>query len=150
MNRLALCVTLGLAAAGCVRTVPLAQRVQAEEGKCELVRTLLREPVPSQLVSQFHPEGYNGEPAPVVVYLRHPTESALERFFEGTAPDCADTTFRVVQEASVDAVVVYLEAVTDGYSYDARRSNPQELAVVGKPQGTVRRNGAGWASASGN
>jgi hypothetical protein len=56
----------------------------------------------------------------------------------------------VVQEAAADAVVVYLEAVTDGYSYDARRSNPQELAVVGKPQGTVRRNGAGWASASAN
>lgn len=152
MNRLAISVTLGLAAAGCVRHVPLAQRVQAEEGKCELVRTLLREPVPSQLVSQFHEAGYTGEPAPVVVYVRRPAESTLERFFEGTAPDCADTTFRVVQEAAVDAVVVYLETVADGdgYTYDARRSNPQELAVVGTPQGRVRRSGAGWASASAN
>ena len=150
MKRLAITVTLGLTAVGCVHTVPLAQRVKAEEGKCELVRTLLREPVPSQLVSQFHPEGYTGEPAPVVVYVRRPAESTLERFFEGAAPDCADTTFRVVQEAAVDAVVVYLEAVADGYTYDAQRSNPQELAVVGKPQGTVKRRGTGWASASAN
>ncbi len=150
MKRLAITVTLGLAATGCVHTVPLAQRVQAEEGKCELVRTLLREPVPSQLVSQFHPEGYTGEPAPVMVYVRRPAESTLERFFEGTSPDCADTTFRVVQEAAVEAVVVYLEEEADGYTYDARRSSPLELSIAGKPQGTVRRSGAGWASAATN
>jgi len=147
MNRLALTVTLGLAAAGFVRTVPLAQRVQAEEGKCELVRTLLREPTPSQLVSQFHVDGYTGEPAPVMVYLRRPQESSLERFFEDT-PNCADTTFRVVQEATVDAVVVYRESVADGYTYVARRTTPQELSLSGAPQGVVRRNGAGWVSAS--
>lgn len=146
MNRLALTVTLGLAAAGCVRTVPLAQRVQAEEVKCELVRTLLREPVPSRLVSQFHEDGTGAQPAPVVVYLRRPRESALERFFEGS-PDCADTTFRVVQEAAVEAVVVYLETVADGYAYDARRAKPEELTMAGAPQGTVRRSGAGWVSA---
>jgi hypothetical protein len=140
-------VTLGLAAAGCVRTVPLAQRVEAEEGKCELVRTLLREPTPSQLVSQFHENGYDGEPAPVMVYLRRPQESALERFFEGS-PNCADTTFRVVQEATVDAVVVYLETVGDGYAYDAKRANPQELVMASTPQGVVKRNGAGWVSAT--
>ncbi|XXF80553.1 hypothetical protein P2318_12610 [Myxococcaceae bacterium GXIMD 01537] len=145
MRRIAFTVTLGLAAVGCVRTLPFTQRVQVEQGKCDLVRTLMREPVPSRLVSEFHGDTERGEPAPVMVYLRRPQESALERFFDGS-PDCADTAFRVVQEATLDAVVVYLEAVSDGYSYDARRSNPEELTMAGVPQGTVRRDGMSWVS----
>lgn len=147
MKSFALAVTLGLAAAGCVRSVPLAERVQAEEGKCELVRTLLREPEPSRLLTEFHEDTSTGEPAPVMVYLRRPQESSLERFFEDS-PDCADTTFRVVQEASVDAVVVYLESVTDGFTYDAKRADPQELSLASTPQGVVRRSGDGWVPGS--
>jgi hypothetical protein len=147
MKRLALTVTLGLAAMGCVRTVPFAQRKQAEEGKCELVRTLLREPVPARLLNDFHQAGYTGEPAPVLVYLRRPQESVLERFFEDS-PACGDATFRVVQDAAVDAVVVYLESAAEGYTYDARRVGPEELTMGGSPQGLVRRNGEGWVTAT--
>jgi hypothetical protein len=147
MKQLALTVTLGLAAVGCVRTVPYAQRMQEEEGKCELVRTLMREPAPAELLSRFHGGDFDGEPAPVMVYLRRPREFALERFFEGS-PDCDDTTFRVVQGAAVDAVVVYLEAVADGYTYDARRARPEELTMAGTPQGLLRRSGGGWVPAT--
>lgn len=147
MKQLALTVTLGLAAVGCVRTVPHAQRMREEEGKCELVRTLMREPVPTQLLSQFHQGDSSDEPTPVMVYLRRPQESSLERFFEGS-PDCTDATFRVVRDATVDAVVVYLEAVADGYTYDARRANPAELTMAGTPQGLVRRSGDGWVVAT--
>lgn len=150
MKRLALTVTLGLAAAGCVRKMPLAQRVEVEDGKCELVRTLLREPKPSELLSQSRPEGTAGEPAPVMVYLRKPADSAMERFFVGT-PECEDGSFRVVQESAVEAVVVYLEAAADGgYTYDARRSKPEELTVASAPMGKVHRNGTGWVAAATN
>ncbi len=116
--------------------------------QCELVRTLLREPVPSQLVSQFHEAGYTGEPAPVVVYVRRPAESTLERFFEGT-PECGDATFRVMRESAADALVLYLEASEEqGYAYDARRSGPEELTLAGTPQGKVRRSEAGWVTAT--
>ncbi len=103
--------------------------------------------MPAQLLSELHQTESTGEPAPVLVYLRRPQESVLERFFEDS-PACGDATFRVVQDAAVDAVVVYLESAAEGYTYDARRSGPEELSMVGSPQGVVRRAGEGWVTAT--
>ena len=114
-------VTLGLlGGTGCVHTVPLAVRREAEAEKCQLVQSVLKEPAPSRLVRELASEGRE-EPTPVVVYVRRPEESLLERFFEGDKPLCGDATFQVVQENVLDAVVVYLQEVQDGYAYDVPR-----------------------------
>lgn len=136
---------LGLVgAAGCVRTVPYAQRMEVEDEKCTLLQALMRQPAPAQAVQRFVAEGKEAK-APVVVYVRRPEDATLERFFsEGT--QCTDATFKVVQENVVDAVVVYLQEVQGGYAYDAQRSSPEHLSMDGRPQGTVRKDGAVWVA----
>jgi hypothetical protein len=142
-------VTLGLVAGtGCVRTVPLAVRREAETEKCQLVQSVLKEPTPSRLVQELASEGRE-EPTPVVVYVRRPEQSMLERFFAGDKPLCGDATFQVVQENVLDAVVVYLQEVQDGYAYDARRAGPEELSLEGTPQGQVKRQGPAWVAGPG-
>jgi hypothetical protein len=141
-------VTLGLlGATGCVHTVPIAERRVAEAEKCQLVQSVLKEPTASKLVQELTSEGRE-EPAPVVVYVRRPEEAMLERFFEGERPLCGDGTFQVVQENVLDAVVVYLHEVQDGYAYDVRRAGPEELSMEGTPQGAVKRAGAAWVSSA--
>ncbi|RYZ41380.1 MAG: hypothetical protein EOO71_12335 [Myxococcaceae bacterium] len=136
---------LGLmGAAGCVRTVPYAKRVEAEGDKCTLLQALMRQPAPAQAVQKFVAEGKEAK-APVVVYVRRPEEATLERFFTGDA-QCADDSFKVVQENVVDAVVVYLQEVQGGYAYDAQRSSPEHLTMEGQPQGTVRKDGTVWVA----
>ncbi|WP_164019337.1 hypothetical protein [Pyxidicoccus trucidator] len=144
-------VTLGLGllgSTGCAHQAPVAVKREAEAEKCQLVRSVLKEPTPSRLVSELASEGRE-EPTPVVVYVRRPEESMLERFFEGDEPLCGDDTFQVVQENVLDAVVVYLQEVQDGYAYDARRAGPEQLTLEGKPQGLVKRNGPSWVAAPG-
>jgi hypothetical protein len=133
-----------LGATACVRAVPLAERVQVESEKCTLVQALMRQPAPAQAVRKYVDEG-RGDKAPVVVYVRRPEEATLERFFTGE-PQCADDTFKVVQENVVDAVVVYLQEVQGGYAYDARRASPDRLSMDGRPQGTVRKDGSVWVA----
>ncbi|MFB1483912.1 hypothetical protein [Corallococcus sp. RDP092CA] len=133
-----------LGTVGCAHSVPLAQRVEAEDEKCTLLQALMRQPAPSRAIQQFVAEGKE-ERAPVVVYVRHPEEDSLERFFTGE-PQCANDSFKVVQENVVDAVVVYLQEVQGGYAYDAQRSSPEHLTMEGRPQGTVRKDGAVWVA----
>lgn len=141
-------VTLGvLGATGCVHTVPVAERRVAEAEKCQLVQSVLKEPAPSKLVQEIASQGRE-EPAPVVVYVRRPEESMLERFFEDERPMCGDGTFQVVQENVLDAVVMYLQEVEGGYAYDVRRAGPEQLTMEGTPQGSVKRAGTAWVSSA--
>ncbi len=142
---------LGLLGSGCAsqsNQLRLAQQQVAEAEKCQLLQSVLKEPTPSRLVSELASEGRE-EPTPVVVYVRRPEESMLERFFAGDEPVCGDGTFRVVQENVLDAVVVYLQEVQDGYAWDARRAGPEQLSMEGKPQGVVKRSGPAWVAAPG-
>ncbi|MBN8471960.1 hypothetical protein JYJ95_36110 [Corallococcus exiguus] len=133
-----------LGTVGCAHSVPLEQRVQAEDEKCTLLQALMRQPAPAKAIQKFVAEGKE-ERAPVVVYVRHPEEATLERFFTGDI-QCANESFKVVQENVVDAVVVYLQEVQGGYAYDAQRSSPDRLTMDGRPQGTVRKDGTVWVA----
>ncbi|TQF09884.1 hypothetical protein FJV41_42325 [Myxococcus llanfairpwllgwyngyllgogerychwyrndrobwllllantysiliogogogochensis] len=137
-------VTL-LAGAGCAHQAPLAVRREVEAEKCSLIQSVLKEPTPSRVVEEIAAQGRH-EPTPVRVYVRRPEQSMLERFFEGDEPRCGDATFKVVQESVLDAVVVYLQEVREGYAYDARRSGPDELTLEGTPQGTLKRAGPQWVA----
>ena len=137
-----------LGSTGCAHKERMAVRREAETEKCQLIQSVLKEPTPAQLVRELASEGRE-EPTPVVVFVRRPEESMLERFFAGDEPVCGDATFKVVQENVLDAVVVYLQEVQDGYAYDARRAGPEELSLEGTPQGRVTRNGPAWVAAPG-
>jgi len=137
-----------LGSTGCAHQERLTVNREAEVEKCQLVQSVLKEPAPSQLVRELASEGRKA-PTPVVVYVRRPEESMLERFFAGDEPLCGDGTFKVVQENVLDAVVVYLQEVQGGYAYDARRAGPEHLTLEGKPQGRVKRNGPAWVAAPG-
>jgi hypothetical protein len=148
MNRLALSTTLGLALVGCAHSVPVAKRLQEEETKCALVQMVLREQVPAQQLAEFATEGRE-PPVPVVVFVRRPEQGLLERYFVGESPECGDNPFRVVRQLGREGLVLYLQETRDGYSYDVRRSGPEELSMGGTPQGVVRRSAGGsWATAS--
>lgn len=148
MNRLVLATTLGLGLVGCAHSLSSEQKSQQEDAKCELVRTLLSEPVPAQRITEFTTEGRE-LPVPVAVFLRKPEQGVFERFFESDSPDCGDTQFHVVRQLGRQGVVLYLQETQDGYTYDARRAGPEELSMGGTPQGTVRRKAqGGWAVAS--
>ncbi|MCP3101400.1 hypothetical protein LZ198_21230 [Myxococcus sp. K15C18031901] len=134
-----------LAGAGCAHKAPLAVRREMEAQKCALVQSVLREPTPARVVGEIAAQGRE-EPTPVRVYVRRPEQSMLERFFEGDEPHCGDATFKVVQESVLDAVVVYLQEVGEGYAYDAHRSGPDELTLESKPQGRLKRAGPAWVA----
>jgi hypothetical protein len=148
MNRLALATTFGLAVVGCAHAVPSSQRMQEEDARCSLVRTLLTEPGPSRELTELASEGRQ-LPVPVAVFVRRPEQGVLERFFSGESPDCGDTQFHVVRQLGRKGLVLYLQETQDGYSYDAQRAGPEELSMGGAPQGVVRRNAeGGWVAAS--
>ncbi|WP_163786137.1 hypothetical protein [Myxococcus vastator] len=138
-----------LGSTGCAHNpARVAVTHEAEAQKCLLLQSVLKKPTPAQLVRELASERRE-EPTPVVVFGLRPEESMLERFFAGDEPLCGDGTFKVVQENVLDAVVVYLQEVQDGYAYDARRAGPEELSLEGKPQGLVKREGSAWVTASG-
>jgi len=107
--------------------------------RCELVRTLVQEPVPARLLQEVAPaQG----PAPVMVFLRQ--EGLLERFLEEDAA-CGDSHFSVQRESAGEALVLYLEPAPDGgFAYEARRSSAEALVLEGKPTGRLSPAQAGW------
>ncbi|MDY7229975.1 hypothetical protein [Hyalangium rubrum] len=150
MNRLSLAAVLGLAVAGCAHSVtsPTQQPLQTEAARCELVHTLMREPIVSQRLMEMATEGRE-LPLPVAVFLRDPEQGLLERLFDNDAATCGDAQFRVVRELTREGLVLYLQETPEGYAYDARRAGPEALSMGGEPQGVVRRNGqGGWATAT--
>ncbi|ADO73336.1 hypothetical protein [Stigmatella aurantiaca] len=149
MNRFAVVAALGLTAVGCSHTQTASQSLPpTEDGKCLLVHTLLREPVPAQYLEELASAGLDSA-VPVMVFVRKPEEGVLERFFEGDTPACSDTAFRVVRQFAQRGLVLYLQETPEGYTYDARRSGPEELSMEGAPQGIVRRAAAGgWVAAT--
>ena len=148
MNRLALATTLGLGLVGCAHSLPLSQSGQQEDAKCALVRTLLSEPVPAHHLLELATEG-GKLPISVAVFVRKPEQEMLERFFVADSPECGDAQFQVVRQLGRPGVVLYLQETQDGYTYDSRRSGPEELSMSGKPQGTIRRGAdGGWAAVS--
>ena len=147
MNRLALAPMLGLALVGCAHSEVASRPFQSEEARCALVQTLVQEPVVAQRLSEMANEGRE-LPLPVTVYLRKPEEGLLERFFD-SEPACGSEQFRVVPQLGREGLVLYLQEVPEGYSYDARRAGPEGLSIAGTPQGLVRRTSEGsWAAAS--
>jgi hypothetical protein len=113
-----------------------------DQARCELVRTLVAEPVPASLLEALRPAS---GPAPVMVFLRE--DGLLERFFEEGAA-CGDERFTVQRESVADALVLYLEPTADGgFRYEARRSSPDALVLEGAPTGRVTRTDAGWVTA---
>lgn len=148
MNRLALAPVLGLALVGCAHSQVSPRPQQTEEARCELVHTLVREPVVAQHLTEMTSEGRE-LPVPVTVFLRNAEEGRLERLFEDDLPACGDEQFRVVRQLSREGLVLYLQESPEGYAYDARRAGPEDLSLAGTPQGFVRRTAEGsWAAAS--
>ncbi len=143
MKRLSLPALLALAATGCTHAIPPAPPSAVEEGaKCELVQTLMRERVPQQLLASLA----NGEntAAQVVVFVRREGEDVLERLFAGE-PTCAGPQYKVVQDGTREAVVLFLQPKGTGYVYAAQRAAPGELVLGGEPRGSVNKNdGGGW------
>jgi hypothetical protein len=151
MNRLLLAATGGLALMGCAHSAPSApsaERLQQEDAKCSLVHTLLSEKVPAEHIHELATEGRE-LPVPVAVFVRHPEQGQLERFFVGDSPDCGDSEFHVVRQLGRKGLVLYLQETPDGYTYDARLAGPEDLSMGGAPQGVVRRKAeGGWVAAS--
>jgi hypothetical protein len=148
MNRLALAPVLGLALVGCAHSQAPSSPLQMEEARCELVQTLVREPVVAQRLAEMVSDGRE-LPLPVTVFVRNPEEGRLERLFEDDLPECGGEQFRVVRQLSREGLVLYLQESPEGYAYDARRAGPEDLSIAGSPQGFVRRNSeGGWVASS--
>ncbi|HEX8438513.1 hypothetical protein [Archangium sp.] len=147
MKRLVLPALIALAASGCMRSRAALVNPTEEAGKCELVRTLMREPVPQRFLSELV-AGRDG-PAPVLVFVRRPEQDMLERLFAGDEPSCGGYNYSVVQQSTTDALVLFLQPLGDGYTFDVQRAAPDELSLGGAPRGTLtKRDGGGWAASS--
>ncbi|HYO51577.1 hypothetical protein [Archangium sp.] len=145
MKRLVVPALLALAATGCMRSHASLIKPEEEAGKCELVQTLMREQVPRQLLSGLMADGRDG-PVQVLVFVRRPEQAMLERLFEGE-PSCGGSNYRVVQQSTTDALVLFLQPRADGYIYDAQRAAPDELSRGGEAKGAVsKRDGGGWVA----
>lgn len=127
---------LGLGA--CIHTPPAAEVEAEASARCDLVRAVLREPLPSRQLEQLAAED-GGGPASVLVFVRQ-EQGVLERLF-ADEPECGDERFRVVQEPSRKALVLLLAPEGLGYSYATRLAGPEGLPVQGTPQGWVGRGG---------
>ncbi|MCY1079737.1 hypothetical protein [Archangium lansingense] len=148
MKRLVLPALLALAATGCMRSRASLIKPDEEASKCELVQTLMREPVTQQLLSGLMADGREG-PSQVLVFVRRPEESMLERLFAGEDPSCGGPHYKVVQQITTDAVVLFLQPRVGGYVYDVQRVAPDELSLGGEAKGAVMKSEAGtWVSSS--
>ncbi|MFY0566107.1 hypothetical protein ACN28E_20000 [Archangium lansingense] len=148
MKRLVLPALLALAATGCMRSRASLIKPDEEASKCELVQTLMREPVTQQLLSGLMADGREG-PSQVLVFVRRPEESMLERLFAGEDPSCGGPHYKVVQQITTDAVVLFLQPRVGGYVYDVQRAAPDELSLGGEAKGAVMKSEAGtWVSSS--
>jgi hypothetical protein len=127
-----------LSLGACIHTRP-ATEVEAEESsRCDLVRAVLREPLPAQQLEQLSAED-GGGPTSVLAFVRQ-EQGVLERLFAGE-PECRGERFRVVQEPSRKALVLLLAPEGLGYSYATQLAGPEGLPVQGTPQGWVGRGG---------
>jgi hypothetical protein len=145
MTRLVLPALIALAATGCVRSSETLINPSEEAGKCELVQTLMRERVSQGLLSELASQGSDG-PAQVLVFVRRPDQSMLERLFQGD-PSCGGPNYKAVQDITMKAVVVFLQPQSDGYVFDAQLAAPNELSLGGEPKGAVmKRDGGGWVA----
>ncbi len=148
MKRLVLPALIALAASGCVHSRAAPVNPTEETGKCELVQTLLREPVSQRYLSELASEGREG-PAQVLVFVRRPEQDMLERLFAGAEPSCDGYNYKVVQQSTTNALVLFLQPRGDGYAFDVQRAAPDELSLGGEPKGTLtKRDGGGWAASS--
>lgn len=148
MKRLVLPALLALAATGCMRSRAALIKPDEEASKCELVQTLMREQVPQQLLAGLVADGRDG-PSQVLVFVRRPEEAMLERLFAGDEPRCGGPNYRVVQQSTTDAVVLFLQPRVGGYIYDAVRAAPDELSLGGEAKGAVMKSeGGAWVSSS--
>ncbi|MGZ3461499.1 MAG: hypothetical protein ACXU86_23655 [Archangium sp.] len=148
MKRLALPALFALAATGCMHSRAALIKPEEEAGKCELVQALMRERVPQQLLSGLAADGHDG-PAQVLVFVRRPEVSLLERLFASDEPTCGGNNYKVVQQITTEAVVLYLQPRGGGYIYDAQRAAPDALSLGGEAKGAVTKlDGGGWAASS--
>ena len=146
MKRLVLSALLALAATGCMRSRVALVNPAEEAGKCELVQTLMRQPLPRQYLAQLAATGRD-VPAQVLVYVRRPEQSLLERLFEGETTTCGGNDFSVVQQSTTQALVVFLQPLGNGYTFDVQQVAPDELSLGGEPKGTVTKSdGGGWVA----
>ncbi len=77
-----------------------------------------------------------------------PTNVA-ERLFASEEPACGGSNYKVVQQITTDAVVLYLQPRVGGYIYDAQRAAPDELSLGGEAKGAVTKDeGGSWVSSS--
>ncbi len=148
MKRLVLPALLALAATGCMRSRASLIRPDEEATKCELVQTLMREQVPQELLAGLAVDGRDA-PSQVLVFVRRPEEAMLERLFAGDEPTCGGPNYKVVQNITSDAVVLYLQPRVGGYIYDAQRAAPDQLSLGGEAKGAVMKSeGGAWVSSS--
>jgi hypothetical protein len=148
MKRLVLPALIALAASGCMRSRAALVNPTAEAGKCELVQTLMREPAPQRYLSELAEAGRDG-PAQVLVFVRRPEQDMLERLFAGDEPSCGGYNYNVVQQSTTNALVLFLQPLGEGYTFDVQRSTPDEMSLGGAPKGTLtKRDGGGWVASS--
>jgi hypothetical protein len=148
MKRLVLPALIALAASGCMRSRAALVNPTEEAGKCELVQTLMREPAPQGYLSELAESGRDG-PAQVLVFVRRPEQDMLERLFAGDEPSCGGYNYNVVQQSTTNALVLFLQPLGEGYTFDVQRAAPDELSLGGAPKGTLtKREGGGWVASS--
>ncbi|WP_146209738.1 hypothetical protein [Vitiosangium sp. GDMCC 1.1324] len=148
MKRLLLLALLALAAPGCMRSRASLIKPEEEANKCELVRALMRERVPQQILSGLSADGHDGL-SQVLVFLRRPEQAMLERLFAADEPSCGGTNYKVVQQITTEAVVLFLQPRGTGYIYDAQRATPDALSLGGEAKGAMTKDdGGAWVSSS--
>ncbi|MET0402737.1 MAG: hypothetical protein ABW123_10055 [Cystobacter sp.] len=147
MKRLALPALLALAVTGCQHARAPVSEVAREDdaGKCALVQTLVREQLPRDILSGL--ESDHDGPSQVLVFVRGEDEAVLERLFSGD-PSCRGSNFKVVQEITREALVLFLERQGAGFVYDAQRAAPDRMSLGGKARGTVTKRSGVWAASS--
>jgi hypothetical protein len=147
MKRLVFPILLVLASAGCLHArAPVAEVAREDDAaRCALVQTLVREQLPRDILSGLESE-HDG-PAQVLVFVRGEDESVLKRFFPGD-PSCRGSNFKVVQDISREALVLFLERQGEGYVYDAQRAAPDRMTLGGKARGSVTKREGVWAASS--
>lgn len=147
MKRLVLPALLALAATGCMRSRAALVDPKEEAAKCELVQAIMREPVPQRHLAELAESGRDG-PAQVLVFLRRPEQNLLERLFAGE-PKCGGYKYNVVQDSTMQAMVLFLQPQGDGYAFDVQSAAPDELSLGGEPKGLLtKRDDGGWAASS--
>ena len=146
MKSLVLPALLALAATGCMHSRASLVSPEEEAGKCELVQTLMRQPLPQAYLAQLASAGHD-EPAQVLVYVRRPEQSLLERLFEGEETTCGGLGYNVVQQSTTQALVLFLQPRGNGYTFDVQHAAPDQLSLGGEPKGLVTKgDGGGWVA----